>query len=223
MTSMSFSLIAIMITGLLLTGGVAGIVLFIVGLVKRRPAMWATGLVLGAMAMLMMLVAVGGAMFVAMPIAVTAVPGTTATSPTLLTTMPASPVVSTFEECTGLALPSGAGVQRGMTSSSSSSGGQTKDCLLALTVGSDFGAFLDANFQKATWQQVSSALAGPLAVSRGMWTPKDVQGVAYYTLTHSGGDAAAGPEATQTWTTAVAYNAKTSQAYVVSVGKKAGK
>jgi hypothetical protein len=47
-----------------------------------------------------------------------------------------------------------------------------------------------------------------------------VQGLAYYTQTYSGG---AGVEATHTWTTAVAYDAKTGKAYVAGVRKKAGK
>ena len=217
MSSTSFPLIAIMITGLLVTAGIASVVLFIVGLVKRRAAIWATGLVLGVVVVVMMVV--GGAMFfMASAVSVTAAPGSTPTTPTLVTASP----ISTFEECTGLPLPSGAGVRSGMTSSNSGSGGSTKECALVLTVPADFGAFLDANFKKATPQEASAALTGPKAPKHGMWAAKDVQGLVYYTLTRSGGDAG-GAEATQTWTTTIAYDARTGRAYVVGVRKDAGK
>jgi hypothetical protein len=167
-------------------------------------------------------------MFVAAPVTMTASPGSTPTPPTLLTTWATGRAVSTFEECTGLALPDGAGVRRGVTSSSSGSSGDTKECLLSLTVPGGFGAFLEANFKKATWQEVSPALTGPQVRSHRTWAIRDIEGAAYYTLTHSGGGdgaagGAAGAEATETWTTSVAYDAKTGQAYVVGVRTKAGK
>lgn len=214
MTSTNSSLLAIMVTGLIVTDGLTAIVLFVVGLVKRRPAFWATGLILGVVDLVAMVLSV--MMPFLAPVSRVVVP-----PPAL----PTARIVSTFEECTGLPLPEDASVRGGATAVDSLAG--TKDCLLALTVPGDFDAFLDANFKKATWQEVSPALTGSMAIGHQMWTLKDVQGAACYTLTCSGGESpggpATGPEADGTWTTAIAYDAKTGQAYFVSARRPAGK
>jgi len=53
-------LIVILVFLAAVTTGVTGLVLFIVGLVKRRPGMWGTGLGLGVLAMILLVVGIAG-------------------------------------------------------------------------------------------------------------------------------------------------------------------
>lgn len=67
-------LVALLIAGVMLVLGITGLVLFIVGLVRKRVGMWVTGLVMGVVVLMLLLVLGAAAFWVATPTSVATPP-----------------------------------------------------------------------------------------------------------------------------------------------------
>jgi hypothetical protein len=142
---------------LLLLGGVAGIVLFIIGLVKHKPSMWGSGIVLAVLTVLMFaggIVALWSYLFVVVsspqyapiawdPNAVRAAKDLDAAK-------------SYFQECVGMTLPEGVSViWRDKTTRLGKEGSPNADVYqYKLSVTPDFEEFLAGRFKKTQWSDV---------------------------------------------------------------------
>jgi len=200
---------------LLLPVLILGIVLFIVGLVKKKPAMWGSGIAVGVLGMLALVV--GAAMF--------AFVGFRATSTRRMVRVQAqaqtqalinTPALS-FHATTGLDLPDGVSVTRTTVSFSASARAdrQTLVSICRMSVPADFDEFLAANFTKAKWPTVASTFRFGRR-KRDSFLPSDsqLQAASLYVLTHQ-----PDPDSTATFTTVVAHDASAQEAWVVSVEK----
>ena len=184
--------------------GVTGVVLFIVGLVKGRTALWATGLAMGVAALLMgVAAAVVGGVF--------AFRSARMLTPPKIARLASAASRQSFQACTGLALPPGVTVGHRATVTYGLPADETF-VLRKMTVPKDFAAFLEANFTQATWQDVSAALTCKEVASHHIWRDADVEGKAYCTRVWP-----ADPNADRPWTTSIAHDKAAGTAYCVSI------
>lgn len=186
-----------------------GIVLFIVGLVKKKPAIWGSGIAIGVLGLLVLTVGAGMLMFLSVSKARTQ----------MATQMQAMSVNMSggFQETTGLALPNDVTLasQTSISSSDGSSGGQTTIHMRHMSVPSDFDNFLAANFTRAKWQEVAPTFQASQSADYS-FLPSDtqLQAASLYSLTYQ-----PDPNSPATFTTAIAHDANTQQAWMVSMEK----
>jgi len=157
--------------------GVAGLVLFIVGLVNKRPALWGTGIVLGIVAMTAVVVCVGFVFY-----------GATRSMQTMMSsqlaylTAAAAATEADFEAATGVALPPEASVIYGGSSADySTSDGTAITTSRIVKVPDSFAEVLAGNFTSATWDDVKPYLSGEGFADNARWDLTDSPTMAYYT------------------------------------------
>jgi len=190
---------------------ILGIALFVIGLVKKKPALWGSGIAIGVLGLLVLTIAAGMLMFLSVSTA----------STQMVTQMQAmnATMISNFQATTGLALPDDVTVdsQTSISSSDGSSGGQTTICMRHMSVPSDFDEFLAANFTKAKWQEVAPTFqAGQSADNSFLPSDTQLQAASLYSLTYQ-----PDPNSPETFVTAIAHDANAQEAWVVSVEKPA--
>jgi len=205
------SLLPVVVLLLMMPIGLLGIVLFIVGLVKKKPAMWASGIAVAVLGLLVFTVGAGALMYL----------GARSASTRMLAVRAAAvksmAVQNTpFKKRTGLDLPPGTDIG-GQSSRSivSDQGGTTRFVMLQMAVPSDFDVFLTTNFRKAQWPDVVPTFQAG-RVNDQFFLPGDaqLQAMSLYVLTNPPDS-----NSSATVTTAVAHDAGANQAWMVSVEK----
>jgi len=188
--------------------GLLGIVLFIVGLVKKKPAMWASGIAVAVLGLLVFAVGAGMLMWLVGRPKMMAGQGMAVQS--------VDTQAMPFKERTGLDLPPGTvAVGRGSGNFVSDQDGQTQFVMLDLAVQPDFDEFLAANFTKAKWQDVAPTFqAGRSQIATFLPSDSQLQAMSLYVLTNQ-------PDSNSpsTVTTVVAHDASAHRAWMVSVEK----
>jgi hypothetical protein len=203
------SLLAVVVLLLIVPVGILGIVLFVVGLVKKKPAMWGSGIVIGLLGLLALPVGMGMLWYLSSraPTRMMAGQGAITVKSMATHAMP-------FKERTGLDLPNGTQViGRGSGSFTADRDGTAQFVMLYLAVQPDFDDFLAANFTKANWQDVAPTFqTGRSRIA----LPGDaqLQAMSLYSLVNP-------PDANSpaTVTTVVAHNAGANEAWMASVEK----
>ncbi|HUT01832.1 MAG TPA: hypothetical protein VM031_05220 [Phycisphaerae bacterium] len=192
-----------------LLAGTAGIVLFIVGLVKKKPAMWGSGLALAVVSFLIVAVGLGALFFVGVRGAQTASRRAVARAPQVAVAEIARQPQTVFATCTGLELP--ADIMVVADGGRYSRSGQTNHYMKLLTSDA-FGTFLAEHFAEATWADVRDAMATDEARSFAFWDLAGGESMRCYRRTYRSPTAAPGSIVTY-----VAHDPNTHTAYVVSV------
>ncbi len=156
--------------------GIAGVVLFIVGLVKKRAALWGSGIALSGISILMLVVGFGLAMFSAVSSVqrMARAPGGT-TRPAVFQGLGAQDMFARFS---GVKLPPGCDVVH----SSSGSGTSGRRFALRARTPDTFDAFLASHFQPAGWDDVRGTFTHPDLLGKGIWSRADVTGKTCYRL-----------------------------------------
>jgi len=144
------SLLPVVVLLLIMPIGLLGIVLFIVGLVKKKPAMWGSGIAIGILGMLALAVGAGMLMYLGVRTASTQ---QVALARAQVAKSFLAAQSAPFKERTGLDLPPGTRVESSI--SGTDAGGTTQVIGLYLLVQPDFDEFLADNFTKAKWQDVA--------------------------------------------------------------------
>jgi len=154
---------------LLLLGGITGIVLFILGLVKHKPSMWGSGIVLGVLTLLLLtggVVGLGYYLLMPMPsqqygtlINDSAVESTTQADPNWEADLPAIDLQNAnryFKDHVGAALPEHVTVIKHQEFMAfPPGGGPPKELsLFELSIPANFETFVATKFKKAQWSQV---------------------------------------------------------------------
>lgn len=218
---------------LLLLGGTAGIVLFILGLVKHKPSMWGSGIVLGVLTLLLLaggIVALGYYLFMPMP-------GpqlrTLVYDPNSLSVaqVPSNPNAeraaedlraarSYFQDRVGAVLPDGVSViwrekvRFFGTGTGSGPSTNTDNHLIKLSVPPGFQRFLAANFKETQWRDVKDAFADwrPLSPYNDPNLPEEdrLKALPFYNFTQP-----RDPNADVMFITSVALDPNSNQAWVV--------
>jgi len=207
---MSFTLLPI-VALLLLPVPILGIVLFIVGLVKKKPALWGSGIAVGVLSLMVLVVGAGMLMFVAMPVARTRAMTVQARAASVA-------MANGFQEATGLPLPDGASITRcKRCSSSAGPNGSTRVIITHMSVPEDFDGFLAANFKKAQWSDAAPIFQAARSEDESC-LPSDSQlkNAAIYVLTYR-----TEPDSPAMFVTAVAHDTDTHEAWTVSLEKPA--
>jgi len=208
-TVSTFALVPVVALLLLLPVLILGVVLFIVGLVKKRPAMWGSGIAIGVLGMLVLTVGAGLLMFLSASRARTQ----------MMTQIQAASMGSDFQEITGLILPAGVSVieQSDFSHANIDTGSSTRVLMLHMSIPANFDDFLSANFTKAQWSAVAPIFqAGRAGDETFLPGGGQLQAASLYWLTYQ-----AEPNSPATFTTAVAHDANTQEAWAVSVEKPA--
>jgi len=203
---------------LLLPLFVLGIVLFIVGLVKKKPAMWGSGIAIGVLSLLVLTVGAGMLMFFSVRKARTQtmarVQALRARTQALSNTKALD-----FHTITGLDLPDGVSITRTTASFSASAGAdaQTLVSICRMSVPADFDEFLAANFTKAQWAAVAPTFqSGRMNDQSFLPSDDQLKKASLCMKTHQ-----PDPNSPQTFVTAIAHDANTQGAWAVSVEKPA--
>lgn len=212
---------------LLVLGGIMGIVLFIVGLVRQKPSIWGSGIVLGVLTLLLLaggLVALWNYLFVPVPSPQlgTLVYDSNASSaaPIVLNSQTKVVAMEYFRSRVGVALPEDVLVVWQQNSRFFPAGGGliTDTCLFKLSVPAHFETFLAANFRKAQWPDVKDALRQwePFHVDIDSSLPEEGQlkALPLYIFTQP-----EDPNADVVFTTSVAIDPNSRQAWVVGEGR----
>ena len=204
------ALLPVVVLLLIMPIGLLGIVLFIVGLVKKKPVMWGSGIVIGLLGLLALPVGMGMLWYLSSRAPKRMMAGQAMAVKSMATqAMP-------FKERTGLDLPPGTvAVGRCSGNFVSDQDGQTQFVMLDLAVQPDFDNFLIANFTKAKWQDVAPTFQADRANDQS-FLPGDsqLQAMSLYSLINL-------PDSNspETVTTVVAHDASAHQAWMVSVEK----
>jgi phosphotransferase system glucose/maltose/N-acetylglucosamine-specific IIC component len=205
------ALLPVVVLLLIMPVGILGIVLFVVGLVKKKPAMWASGIVIGLLGLLALPVGMGMLWYLSAGRGSTPMMGGQATAVKSVAAQ-----TSPFKERTGLDLPPGTvAVGRGSGNFVSDQDGQTQFVMLDLAVQPDFDEFLAANFTKAKWQDVAQTFqAGRSQIATFLPGDDQLQNMSLYVLTNQ-------PDSNSpsTVTTVIAHDAGADRAWMVSVEK----
>lgn len=214
MMMISSGLIAgLMCLGLVL---VVGAVLLAVGLARRTPAMWISGIAVLAVALVLLGPLAGMAVWIGlsrgtMPPWPQRARWAAGTSSRTTTTTDPDDLAGWLREVARLELPAGvrpaAGRRKTVTSRTS-----TTTLHIRLTGGDALQAFLDDGFQKAAWDDVRDTLISPDAASVPGWRLGGAEAMACYRLTRA--PPGAGSAAVELH---AAFDAPAGQAYLVAV------
>ena len=187
-----------------LLGGAAGIVLFVVGLVKKKPALWGSGIALAVVSLMVVVVGVVAAGFLTFRSSARA-------TQTMVARASAAGQNDSFRNCTGLDLPAGTRIVASHKVTYAPPASQS--CyFLKLRTSPAFETLLEEHFHDAAWRNVRKTLTAEPTASIELWTPADLRDKAYYTRTHR--DRPGAPDRMET---IVARDPNTSVAYVVSI------
>lgn len=202
---------------LLLPVLILGVVLFIVGLVKKKPVMWGIGIAVGVLGLLVLVVGAGMLMFLRLG-RVTSVARVQlqASSVTVRTATEAR----RFYGTTGVTLPDGVSFNliSHLNHETDRPDGQREILVLRMSVPADFDEFLAANFTKAQWSNVAPTFQTGRENGHESFVPNDsqLQAASLYVLTTQ-----PDPNSPATFVTAIAHDANTQEAWTVSVEKPA--
>lgn len=202
MVRFSFAIIFFL---LLAVPGIAGLALLIIGLIKKRAALWGSGLGIMVVSGLLFLVMLFVGLFYLRSARVAAPPPSAVSAPPLAVTAPAD--LEAFEHYTGLPAPEGAELETGIEMRDDAG---PRRCRLKLKVTPAFGDFLEAHFRKASWADVRGALTARVGARPGSWITGRTEGMVFYTRRHVG-------DAGQQIVTSVAYDKSAGVAYVAGV------
>ncbi len=180
-------------------GGLAGIVLFVVGLVKKKPAMWGSGIGLAVLSALILVVGAGAAFYLGLRTAAKPMGRAAAQAAAMRQAaaqatdemeraVAAATDSRAFKTCTGLELPEGTLVWGSTEVTGPPPASQTY-CYLRLQVSPAFRALLREHFQEANWEDVRETLTSEPTASVDLWTPADLRSKTYYTRTYRAGGA----------------------------------
>lgn len=171
-TGWSFSVLLLLLVGAVtLAVSITALVLFVLGVVQKRPAFWVSGLVLGIVPLT---VIVGAAVLV---FAFSSAPSTRLIPVAL--SAAASMKGTTFEWATGVALPADAVILYESIRLDSSGPSIT---WLKVEVPDSFAATLDSAFDPDEWAFVKTYLADEYVMSDSSWGLADSEEMAYYTV-----------------------------------------
>jgi len=207
----------VLLVGLLpVLGGIAGIVLFIVGLVKKRASLWGSGIALAVVSALVLVVGVVFAGFLAFRSSTTAAMRVAATA--RMNQQAASQAVHhfAFTTCTGLDLPDGALVL-GVRNVLGPPPASRDYYLLKLQAPAAFETLLKKHFAPATWPDVRETLTSEPTASTDLWRPADLRNRTYYTRMVRDAPPARGRRVTT-----VAHDPNAGVAYLVSARQRDG-
>ncbi len=188
---------------------ILGLVLFIVGLVKKKPAMWGSGIAIGVLGLLILVVGAGFLAFVSIRPA----PMRLATQMQQAT---ASSMSKGFDEATGLSLPPDVSVTSRTETYCPGSNGLTPVIVFNMSVPADFDSFLAANFTKAKWSTVAPTFQTARESIESLPDDSQLSAASLYVLTYR-----PDPDLPEVFVTAVAHDTTAQQAWVLSVEEQA--
>ena len=195
--------IVLLVCGLCLLVAIAGLVLLIVGIVRRKPGMWGSGIVIMVLALLLLVGAAVAGVYVGVRKAKHSV---VTIADQMSRTAAEVDETRWFQMCTGLALPEGVFLPSA-SADIDPSPGQESRYYLHMEVPRTFGAFLDEHFTKADWPDVKDALA-----TNESWGLTEPGAMSFYTLNYR-----RMPNDPYHMATYIAYDQTGGLAYFVSV------
>ncbi len=213
---------------LLLPVLILGIVLFIVGLVKKKPAMWGSGIAIGVLGLLVLTVGAGMLVFFGVRRAQTQALAQavaqiqTDAQATQAELMRDLQPLKDFHGTTGLDLPNGVSVTGTssffhLLSVQDDSAQLINVNMRRMSVPADFNQFLAANFTEAQWATVASSFQiGRSRTELILPSDSQLQAMSLYSLT-----AQPDPNLPAIFTTAIAHDADQQQAWMVIVDELA--
>ena len=163
--------------------GLAGLALFIVGLVTKKPAMWGSGIGLAVLSAVIFVIGVGAAFYLGFRTAAQTAGRAAAQAAAMQRAVAAATDSRAFRTCTGLELPEGTLVWGATEVTGSPPASQTY-YYLRLQVSPAFRALLREHFQQADWKDVRETLTSEPTASVDLWTPADLRNKTYYTRTY---------------------------------------
>ena len=209
--------IAIMLLVMLpILGGITGIVLFVVGLVKKKPAMWGSGIGLAVLSAVIFVIGVGAAFYLGFRAAAQTAGQAAARAAAMQRAVAAATDSRAFRTCTGLELPEGTLVWGATEVTGSPPASQTY-YYLRLQVSPAFRALLREHFQQADWKDVRGTLTSEPTASVDLWTPADLRDKTYYTRTYRAPGGA--PDRT---VTTIIHDPNAGVAYLIGVRERGG-
>jgi len=184
--SASSSILLLLAVAVPMLGGIAGLVLFIVGLVRKRPAMWGSGLGLGLGSIVILFVAMGFAMFTGLRstrVATRAVRRQALVAAQQAASAPTT-VGGLLQQFTGQALPASVSASRVVSSSAASTDGNVTFYGARLAVPRNFGNYLGEPFREAEWDDadVQAAVRHEEAARAAFLKPADLRSMTCHTL-----------------------------------------
>jgi len=192
--------------------GAAGIALFVVGLVKKKPAMWGSGIALGLISLAIVVVGIGMVAWFGFRSASTVSRKAVVRARTAVIQAAAeADPDEAFRTCTDLPLPGGAKVVGFDSITYPPPAGQS-NYYFKLMVPRGFEDFLAAHFTEGTWAEIGAAMVGEESRAVGFWDLTDGENKRCYQRTHR--DSPADPDR---MVTSVAYDPNAGMAYVISV------
>lgn len=206
---------------LLVLGAILGIVLFIVGLVKEKPSIWGSGIVLAVLTVLMFaggIVALWSYLFVVVSSPQYAALAWDPNAVQAAKDLDAAGIY--FQDCVGVTLPEGVSVVWQKTGSTllGKDGGPNADiCQYKLSVPADFEEFLAGTFTKTQWSDVEDAFMVWMVPFDDEIPPMPEEGrlraLPVYTFTQP-----ENPNADATFTTSIVLDPNSREAWVVGQG-----
>lgn len=215
-----FTMIVPLLVIVPILGGIAGIVLFVVGLVKKKPAMWGSGIGLAAVSLLVLVVGVVAVGMFAWRTTRRAAQRTATLAAAGRQTAAVAVDSRTFRTCTGLDLPAGTFVVGAIEAIGATEPAHAPDAsqschFLKLDVQPTFDDFLRQHFEKREWKDVEKTLTGEPTATVGLWAPADLRNKTYYTRTYR-----TRPSAPDRMVTTIAHDPNAGVACVVSVQER---
>jgi hypothetical protein len=192
-------------------GGAAGIALFVVGLVKKKPAMWGSGIGLAVVSLLVVVVGVVAAGFLGWRTARSAAQQAVTLAAANRQTAALAVESEIFRVCTGLDLPQGSSVL-GAAKITDARLALRRCYFLKLGVQPAFDNFLRKHFERRDWKDVEKTLTRKPTPPVDLWAPADLRNKTYYTRTYR-----TGPNAPERMVTTIVHDPNAGVAYFVSV------
>jgi len=194
-----------------LLGGIAGIVLFVVGLAKKRPALWGSGIALAAVSLVIAVVGAGVVFFFGMRKAAVMSQKAVVQARQAVAEAVAKQPEGIFLNCMGLPMPPDVEVVGHRVVTYPPPAGQSI-YYMKLRPGKTIETLFAKHFSEASWSDVREDLTGPDAQRLAFWGLSDGTDKRCYKRTHR-----SRPGAPDRIVTNVAYDPNASVAWFVSV------
>ena len=195
-----------------LLAGAAGIVLFVVGLVKKKPALWGSGIALGVTSLVAVTVGIGMVMWTGFRTARTMSRQTMVRARTALAEVVADmDGNAAFQTCTDLTLPESAKVTYFDSFTGPPPAGQSL-YFFQVRASEGMTEFLTAHFAEISWADARDVMTGDETRMITSWSLPDGKTMRCYRRTHRDK-----PDDRGRTVTHVAYDPNAGIAYVVGV------
>ena len=169
--------IVLLVCGLCLLAGIVGLVLLIVGIVRRKPAMWGSAIAVIGLAILLFIGTAAAGVYAGVRKATRSV-FEVAAQEAVAIEMEEWDESQWFQNCTGAALPEGVFTLSASADIDASPAGKSR-YELKMEVPETFGAFLEEHFTKADWLDVKDVLS-----TQKSWHLTKPGNMRFYTLSY---------------------------------------